>query len=307
MEILKQKRIKTICCEYTLHTSSIYSASVLSLALIILKTLSLSLQKLKMDDGQVLLVEEMFPDDFSEDDEDDCVVGEEDVLDSHISNSSASGFEIGISEETANSLYCQAGTEEPEVLNETVVLPTPHMLTTTEEEMIRETAREISVAFLLDNFQVQSLVALLNNRNVVVIAPCGSGKLLIFQMAVNLLRKKHNLPNGVGICLQPLNNILFEKTNNNPPLKTAYLTLTGDAVKSENVHLSSSLEEILTGEIGCLLGHAESFVSSKGKYAKVLLSMVTQISIFMSKTKYSCQMSDKKLHKPEPTSKKRQH
>ena len=178
--------------------------------------------------------------------------------------SSVSGYQIPISEDIANRLYSEAGREEAEVQNEIVVLPSPHMLTTSEEELIRKTARDMSVPFVLDNFQVQSLVALLNSRNVVLISPCGSGKLLVFQMAVKLLRKKSEIPNGLGICLQPLNNILFEKTNNNPPMKTAYLTITGDAVKSDNVHLSHSLDEILTGDIGCLLGHAESFLSSRG-------------------------------------------
>ena len=219
-----------------------------------------------MDDGQDYRLEEMFPDDLFEDDVENCVVGdsdcEEGVLDTQISMSSANSFKIEMSEESANALYSKAGSDKTEVVNEMLVLPSPHILKTEEEEMIRE----MSVPFLLDNFQVQSLVALLNNKNVVLTAPCGAGKLLVFQIGVNLLRKKNNLKNGLGICLQPLNNILFEKTNNNPPLKTAYLTMSGDAVKSENVQLSNSLDEILTGEIGCLLGHAESFLSPKGNY-----------------------------------------
>ena len=108
------------------------------------------------------------------------------------------------------------------------------------------------------------MVALINNRNVVLISPCGSGKLLVFHMGVHILRKRLEIPNGVGICLQPLNNILFEKTNNNPPVKTAFLTISGEAVKSGNAQLSHSLDEIKSGDIGCILGHAESFVSAKG-------------------------------------------
>ena len=221
-----------------------------------------------MNPSQDFVVEEMFPDDYPDDDAD---VGDGE-LDAQISMSTDSGYKIPISENTANFIYAEAGTEETEVKNGTVVLPSPHMLTTSEEELIRQTAREMSVPFVLDHFQVQALVALLNNRNVVLISPCGSGKLLVFQMGIELLRKKFNLPNGVGICLQPLNNILFEKTNNNPPIKTAYLTMMGDAVKSENVHLSHSLNEILTGEIGCLLGHAESFLSPRGNRFLIMLN-----------------------------------
>ena len=55
-----------------------------------------------------------------------------------------------------------------------------------------------------------------------------------------------------------------EKTNNDPPLKTAYITMDGETVKAQNIHLSHPLEEINSGEIDCLLGHAESFLSDKG-------------------------------------------
>ena len=70
---------------------------------------------------------------------------------------------------------------------------------------------------------------------------------------------------GVGLCLQPLNNILCAKTNSDPPLRTAYLTMKGEAVQSEKVSLSHSQEELFSGDIPCLLGHAESFLSCKGK------------------------------------------
>ena len=56
-----------------------------------------------------------------------------------------------------------------------------------------------------------------------------------------------------------------EKTNNDPPIKSAYVTMTGDMKKSGDIQLSHSLEEIKSGDIGCLLGHSESFLSPKGK------------------------------------------
>ena len=177
-------------------------------------------------------------------------------------------FKIGISESDANKLYQEAGVEEDEVNNETVINPSPQALSTFEEQYIFDTKKELCINHDLDRFQVAALVALMNNRNVVLIAPCGSGKLLVFHMGVHILRKKLQIPNGVGICLQPLNNILFEKTNNNPPVKTAFLTISGEAVKSGNAQLSHSLDEIKSGDIGCILGHAQSFVSAKGTFSK---------------------------------------
>ena len=40
----------------------------------------------------------------------------------------------------------------------------------------------------------------------------------------------------------------------------------GETIKAQNIHLSHPLEEINSGEIDCLLGHAESFLSVKGTY-----------------------------------------
>ena len=176
------------------------------------------------------------------------------------------GYHITLQESTASRLYEIAGTEESEVNNEMSVVPKPHTLSTLEEQLILETKIELGISFELDKFQVQALVALMNNRNVVLMAPCGSGKLLVFYMGVQIMRKRLNLPKGLGLCLQPLNNILTEKTNSDPPIPTAYLTMSGEGIKAENVSLSHSLDEISNGDIGCLLGHAESFLSPRGTY-----------------------------------------
>ena len=78
------------------------------------------------------------------------------------------------------------------------------------------------------------------------------------------MRKKYGLENGICVCLEPLNNILFEKTNCKAPIKTAYLTVSGQGIQEDNVSLSHSADKLTSGEIGILLGHAESFLSPKG-------------------------------------------
>ena len=171
---------------------------------------------------------------------------------------------LPISEITADYLYNAAGSEEIEVNNSVTINPFPLVLTPAEEQSINNAKKDLGIKHELDQFQIQSVVALMRNRNVVLISPCGSGKLLVFHLAVHILRKKLEMPSGVGLCLQPLNNILSEKTNNNPPIKTAYLTMTGEAIQAGNASLSNSLDEILSGDIGCLMGHAESFLSDKG-------------------------------------------
>ena len=210
------------------------------------------------------LIEEVAFDDVNASDEDDDDYDEDSEVHELDTQIEKSAFKDIISEEMADKLYDTAGHEESEENNAMRVYPSPHMLTTNEEQMIYQAKVDLSIPHDLDCFQVQALVALLNRKNVILTAPCGSGKLLVFQLGVYLMRQKLNLANGVGICLEPLNNILCEKTNNNPPLKTAYLTMTGDAVKEGNASLSHSLDDICSGEISCILGHAESFLSVKG-------------------------------------------
>ena len=205
--------------------------------------------------------------------ESDDKLGEKHFIDIQIQNTKK-GHSLNISEATSRMLYDSAGCEEIEKKSTISIVPAPQILTTNDESLIMKAKKDLQVNFDLDNFQVQSLVSLLHGRNVVLISPCGSEKLLVFHMAVYILRLKFNLPNGVGVCLQPLNNILTEKTNNNPPLKTAYLTMTGDAVKEGNAVLSHSLEEIVSGEIGCLLGHAESFLSNRGMHMSSMFNNI---------------------------------
>ena len=49
-----------------------------------------------------------------------------------------------------------------------------------------------------------------------------------------IIRKKLNLSNGVGVVLQPLNDIPTEKTKISPSIPTAYQTMTGEGMKSGN-------------------------------------------------------------------------
>ena len=106
---------------------------------------------------------------------------------------------------------------------------------------------------------------LIHNQNVILLTPCGSGKSLIFKMGVCILKKIKKVDNGIGICLEPLNNILSEKTSNkNCSFKSAYLTMTGEDIKNGDASLSLSREEIARGDILYLYGHPESFLSSKG-------------------------------------------
>ena len=142
----------------------------------------------KMSEDRFPLLEEI-----SNDVGDNLFDDDDEISDTHIIDKETSqikkGFQLSLSQSAASTLYNTAGSEETEVNNDMTVFPSPHALSTEKE---------------------QSLVALQHGDNVVLVSPCGSGKLLVFYMAVKLLRLKFNLPNGIGVCLQPLNNILWE-------------------------------------------------------------------------------------------------
>ena len=80
-------------------------------------------------------------------------------------------------------------------------------------------------------------------------------------MGVTILKKIKNIENGVGICIEPLNNILCEKTDEP---NSAFLTLTGENIVKGTAELSTPIEDIKSGQISFLYGHPESFLSAKG-------------------------------------------
>ena len=178
---------------------------------------------------------------------------------------SSTGFDYPISKSNADKIYDAVGKTENERTNNAIVVPSPHILRTSDEKVIHEAKTDLNINFDLDYFQIQALLAIMNGHNAIVISPCGSGKLLIFYMGLYILGKRMGVKKGVGICLQPLNSILKEKTNSNPLLKTAFLTISGEGVTEENTALSHDLHELKSGNISCLLGHAESFLSPRGK------------------------------------------
>ena len=103
------------------------------------------------------------------------------------------GYKWEISEETADFLYDQAGLIEKEINNKVSIMPSPHVMSTSDELLISEAKSELRVDFALDEFQLQSLLALLNGHNALVITPCGSGKMLIYYLGVYIMKKKFNL------------------------------------------------------------------------------------------------------------------
>ena len=82
-----------------------------------------------------------------------------------------------------------------------VVTSQPRVMLTVEEKFISEAKLDMNIEFELDHFQIQAILDLINGQNVVVRTPTGSGKSIVFQIIVSILRKMKNVTNGVGVCL----------------------------------------------------------------------------------------------------------
>ena len=113
----------------------------------------------------------------------------------------------------------------------------------------------------------KACAALLGGRDVLLMAPCGAGKSLVYEMTIDIMRQ--DSPNKVLVLCLPVNKILEEKSATNR-LPTAYVTMSGRVVVDcEEGEMDSDvsvteelLESILRGDYAILMGHAESWSQS---------------------------------------------
>ena len=160
-------------------------------------------------------------------------------------------LERTISDKKAGELYAEAGTRLKEVVSQTLTegddFPTDNPLVTS-------VVQAANLPFTIDSFQHNSLCALAANKNVILSAPCGSGKFLILSLATDLLRIKQKKPKGVSLVILPLTAIMREAQKTNPDV--CYITMEGDVISEdcENVTISDTVDAILNGNYKMILG-----------------------------------------------------
>ena len=151
----------------------------------------------------------------------------------------------------ADELYAEAGTLVKEVEPETIVegdsIPDEHPL-------VRSVVHAAKLSFTLDTFQHLSLCAIASNKNVILSAPCGSGKFLVISLATDLIRIKERKPKGVSLVILPLTAIMREVQKNNTDI--CYITMEGNVIgeAGEEVTISDTIEAILGGKYKMILG-----------------------------------------------------
>ena len=117
--------------------------------------------------------------------------------------------------------------------------------------------------------QEKAWAAIMGNMDVLLTAPCGSGKSLVYEAAIGLIRQEN--PKQVLILCLPVNSVMEEKLKH-PRVPTAYITMSGKVVMESEEGESDSevdikedmMEAIVRGDYPILMGHAESWMSPQG-------------------------------------------
>ena len=170
---------------------------------------------------------------------------------------------FGVLERYLDPLYKQAGDLVEEEEDQISLTRFSHLLNDDVAGIIEKVLAENPLPFPLQDFQKIALHAIGSLKNVILVSPTGSGKMIVNYLAILVLQKVMGKPAGVGVGCQPLSSIMAEK------LKTKYIScgtvsMKGDLKAGENeedASLSASIEEFKSGSISVIIGHAESWVT----------------------------------------------
>ena len=141
-------------------------------------------------------------------------------------------YEYPIKKQTAEKIYDRTG--EITVIDSDEI---PVILKDSEKVLIDECLSDLKIDLKLNNMQLKALVAVINGEDLILISPCGTGKMLVYFLATALLRKIKKKPDGISWILQPLNSICEDKRNNNSVLPMVFVKKSGEYKFSEDVQI----------------------------------------------------------------------
>ena len=111
---------------------------------------------------------------------------------------------MSVTEKVANDLYEKAGTLVAEDPEEITIEKYNYLINDSVHLIIQEVLKEKPLPYQLQNFQLLTLHCLGSLKNVVLLAPCGSGKMICSYYGILVLQKVFGVKNGVGLATQPL-------------------------------------------------------------------------------------------------------
>ena len=175
-------------------------------------------------------------------------------------------YEFPISNKAADEIYRRSGSLVKSVEGTIYVRPKPLVFTNPITIAIEEVRQALKVSYQFNDMQMQSLQAIGSGQDVLLNAPCGSGKMMVFYAGVLLLRKVKQMPMGFGIVLEPLVSISEEKRNSNPPLNVAFIDMKAEVrISDDLLDISEDkLKDISEGQVPCVFMSAEVALSQRG-------------------------------------------
>ena len=147
--------------------------------------------------------------------------------------------ELGISVERAEWLSTEAGELVDEDQPQINIQKYGYLLRDEVDIVIKQVLEETRLTIKLQDFQILTLHCLGNRKNVVLVNPTGSGKMLCAYLATLVLRKVFDKDKGVGLGTMPLSALMDEKLKSEF-VKTGVITMQGrlKSKESEDAYLS---------------------------------------------------------------------
>ena len=207
--------------------------------------------------------------------DDDTVTREDNVV--------GQTYKLDITQAEADANYDLAGGEVEEPPDQISIVKHQQLLLNDKvHRHIMEVLEEMKITFQLADFQMISLHVIGNHRNLVLLSPTGSGKMMVILAGTLLMRKVLGIKSGVSVCTQPLSILMGEKMNDKL-VPTAVLSMQGQLKRvttdESEASLSSPEDEVMKGLFPVLLGHPESWSSDKERLQNQ--SIVSDIFLFI--------------------------
>ena len=109
-----------------------------------------------------------------------------------------------LSKEQANELYERPGSLIKEDPEEIALEKYNYLFKDSIHNIVMEVLDENPLPFKLQNFQLLTLYCIGSLKNVILVSPTGTGKMICANLAVKVLHKVLGVPSGVGLVTQPI-------------------------------------------------------------------------------------------------------
>ena len=143
-------------------------------------------------------------------------------------------------------------------------------------EVIQTVTSELKLPYTLQDFQLESLVALANGHNVILVSPTGSGKLVIIYIGIRMIEILQGMQ-LVALGSEPTQHIIKEKMTD-PLLCSGSVSMKGQVEVNEGkLDISPGKAAIIAGRVKVVYGYQESWSHPEGKEIIEKLTESSQI------------------------------